>query len=195
MAGLYIHIPFCGSRCAYCDFYSTTSPERVAGFLEALKREMTARKFGNLKIWKFENESDEKNNFQIFKSSNLQISTIYIGGGTPSLLAPEQLQGLLDHAASLWDCSAVREITLEANPEDLTGDYLSRLAETDFNRLSIGVQSFDDGLLRLMSRRHDAARAKEAVRAARRAGFDNISIDLIYGIPGMGGAQWERSLD
>ncbi len=204
MAGLYIHIPFCGSRCAYCDFYSTTSPERVAAYLEALKREMSSR--------------------SQFSILNSQFSTIYVGGGTPSLLTPEQLQELLDHAATLWDCSSLREVTLEANPEDLTDDYLARLCSVDSshslrsvrndskchpdgvykatrdlpvscNRLSIGIQSFDDGLLRLMNRRHDAARAREAVRAAQAAGFDNISIDLIYGIPGMTAAQWERSLD
>ena len=175
MAGLYIHIPFCGSRCAYCDFYSTTSPERIAAYLDALKSEMSSR--------------------SRFSTLNSQLSTIYVGGGTPSLLAPEQLQGLLDHAGSLWDCSALREVTLEANPEDLTGEYIASLAKTCFNRLSIGIQSFGDGLLRLMNRRHDAQRAREAVCAAQAAGFDNISIDLIYGIPGMTEAQWERTLD
>ena len=174
MAGLYIHIPFCGRRCGYCDFYSTTLPDRVAAFLEAVKREMTDRR-SFLPVGR--------------------LDTIYVGGGTPSLLAPEQLQGLLDHAASLWDCSGLREVTLEANPEDLADDYLARLSGTEFNRLSIGIQSFDDGMLRLMNRRHDAARACEAVRAAQAAGFDNISIDLIYGISGMTDAQWERSLD
>jgi oxygen-independent coproporphyrinogen-3 oxidase len=123
------------------------------------------------------------------------LSTIYIGGGTPSQLSPEQLQGLLDHAAGLWDCSGLREVTLEANPEDLNDDYISGLSKTDLNRLSIGIQSFDDGLLRLMNRRHNAARAKNVVRAAQRVGFDNISIDLIFGIPGMTMKQWERSLD
>jgi oxygen-independent coproporphyrinogen-3 oxidase len=124
-----------------------------------------------------------------------RLDTIYIGGGTPSLLSAEQLQGLLDHAATLWDCSGLLEVTLEANPEDLTDDYLARLSTTGFDRLSIGVQSFDDGLLRLMNRRHDAGRARAAVRAAQKAGFDNISIDLIYGVPGMTDAQWELTLD
>lgn len=187
MAGLYIHIPFCGRRCGYCDFYSTTLataaslsrnegtlPSQGEEFLRVVKREMTARR-------------------DLFVRS--QLFTVYIGGGTPSLLAPGDLQSLLDHAATLWDCTALREVSLEANPEDLTDDYIARLTGTGFGRLSIGVQSFDDGLLRLMNRRHDAARAKSAVRAAQRAGFDNISIDLIYGIPGMTDAQWEHSLD
>ncbi len=105
------------------------------------------------------------------------------------------------HAAGLWDCSRVRETTLEANPEDLTESYLAALADApasgipSFDRLSIGIQSFDDDLLRLMNRRHDADRARKAVRTARKAGFDNISIDLIFGIPGMSHAQWERTLD
>jgi oxygen-independent coproporphyrinogen-3 oxidase len=175
MAGLYIHIPFCERKCAYCDFYSIAAP--VAGYIDALKREMTARRHSSL--------------FALHPS----LSTIYVGGGTPSLLAPGELQGLLDHAATLWDCSALREVTLEANPEDLTDDYLSRLAATGFNRLSVGIQSFDDGLLSLMNRRHSAARARDAVRAAQRVGFDNISIDLIWGIPGMTAAQWSHSLD
>jgi oxygen-independent coproporphyrinogen-3 oxidase len=190
MAGLYLHIPFCGSRCAYCDFYSTTRPGLMPGFLEALGREMTARR-------------------DFF--SDGRLDTVYVGGGTPSLLRPEQLRGLLGRAAGLWDCSSLGEATLEANPEDLTGDYLAGLREENFppaiegwqpkadgavfNRLSIGIQSFDDGLLKMMNRRHDAGRARQAVMAARQNGFDNISIDLIYGIPGMTQRQWERTLD
>ncbi len=188
MAGLYIHIPFCASRCAYCDFYSTASSGRATVFLEALKREM-----------KFRRDFFARRQLSAYNSApstfNCQLSTVYVGGGTPSLLKPEQLQSLLDSAAALWDCSALREVTLEANPEDLTDDYISRLADTGFNRLSIGIQSFDDGLLRLMNRRHNARRAKHAVQAAQKAGFDNISIDLIWGIPGMTNAQWERTLD
>jgi oxygen-independent coproporphyrinogen-3 oxidase len=174
MAGLYIHIPFCAQRCAYCDFYSTVSASLATDYLNALEREMEARRS--------------------FIADG-RLDTVYIGGGTPSLLSPEQLQRLLNRTAELWDCSDLREVTVETNPEDLTDDYLSRLSGTGFNRLSIGIQSFDDGLLRLMNRRHDAARAKNAVREAQRTGFDNISVDLIFGIPGMTHRQWERSLD
>ena len=174
MAGLYIHIPFCGSRCAYCDFYSTGAPKLTGAFLEAARREMATRRS--------------------FPADG-RLDTVYVGGGTPSLLSAEQLQVLLDRAAGLWDCSAMREVTLEANPEDLTDDYLERLAGTRFDRLSIGIQSFDDDLLKLMNRRHSASRAKEAVRAAQRAEFENITIDLIWGIPGMTDAQWQRTLD
>jgi oxygen-independent coproporphyrinogen-3 oxidase len=174
MAGLYIHIPFCGSKCAYCDFYSVAARARMTEFIDALRQEMVAR-------------AD-------FLPER-RLDTVYVGGGTPSLLSPGQLQGLLDHAATIWDCSAVREITLEANPEDLTDEYIAGLAGSDFNRLSIGVQSFDEGLLRFMNRRHGVARAREVVGAAQKAGFGNITIDLIFGIPGMTPAQWEHTLD
>lgn len=171
--GLYIHIPFCAQKCGYCDFYSgTASP---AGELcAALKREMECRR----------DFLPER-----------KLDTLYIGGGTPTLLAPEELGSLLGAAAEFWDCGELRETTVEANPEDLTDDYLERLAAEGFNRLSIGIQSFDDSLLRTMNRRHSAQRAREAVRSSQKAGFGNITIDLIYGIPGMSHAQWERSLD
>jgi oxygen-independent coproporphyrinogen-3 oxidase len=175
MAGLYIHIPFCAQKCAYCDFYSRPgSAKAIRSVLDGLKREMEYRR-------------------DFFTPSKLD--TVYVGGGTPSSLAPEQLQELLDKAAELWDCSQIREATVEANPEDLTCDYLVRLASTGFNRLSIGIQSFDDNLLCLMNRRHNADRAREAVKSAQKAGLDNISVDLIYGIPGMTRAQWEHTLD
>ncbi|MDR0907771.1 MAG: radical SAM family heme chaperone HemW [Rikenellaceae bacterium] len=174
MAGLYIHIPFCGQRCGYCDFYKSTEVTALGDYVGAVVREMEHRR-------------------DFFASRRLD--TIYIGGGTPSLVAPEVLQSLLDEAGRLWDTSGVKETTLEGNPEDLTDEYLARLADTGFNRLSIGVQSFDDGLLGMMNRRHSAERARQAVRTAERAGFGNITIDLIYGIPSMTQQQWERSLD
>ncbi len=140
-----------------------------------------------------------------------RLDTIYVGGGTPTLLSPAELQSLLDRARELWDCSGLQETTVEANPEDLTDGYIARLANQpatawhpsgggefpnlSFSRLSIGVQSFDDGLLKFMNRRHSAQRARDAVRAAQKAGFGNITVDLMYGIPGMTHEQWERSLD
>jgi oxygen-independent coproporphyrinogen-3 oxidase len=174
MAGLYIHIPFCGSRCGYCDFYSTPIPGSIPNYLVALEREMAARR-------RFLPEG--------------RLDTIYIGGGTPSLLSPVQLGGILEAASGLWDCSGLREATLEANPEDLSHDYLADLYTTPLNRLSMGIQSFDDDILRMMNRRHDAGGARRAVRAAQRNGFDNISIDLIFGVPGMSTALWEATLD
>ena len=123
-----------------------------------------------------------------------QLRTIYFGGGTPSLLPPEELEEFIAHAAELFDCTVLEECTVEANPDDLTPDYLRRLARTRVDRLSIGVQSFDDGELRLMNRRHTADAARKAVRQAQEAGFGNVTVDLIFGVPGFGAATLARNL-
>jgi len=209
MAGLYVHIPFCGQRCAYCDFYKSTDARRTGAFLAALGREMELRRDrfhagesgyggagGDTGNGTGDGGHTGGGTGAVGRVAvNPHLDTIYIGGGTPSVLSPGQLQAVLDRAAELWECSRLREVTVEANPEDLSGDYLARLADTRFDRLSVGIQSFDDGLLRLMNRRHSAQRATEAIKSAQRAGFRNITIDLIYGIPGMTLAQWERTLD
>ena len=156
MSGIYIHIPFCKSRCAYCDFFSTTLLSRREAYVDALCKEAKRR-----------------------LSTLPSISTIYFGGGTPSLLSPDQIARILQTI----DAQQAIEVTLEANPGNLTPDYLRAVREAGVNRLSIGIQSFDDEVLRLIGRRHTAAEAKAAVKAAQAAGFDNISIDLIYGIP------------
>ena len=125
MFGLYIHIPYCRSKCRYCDFYSTPCPDGVPeAYIDALCREM--------------------DRFSPCGSTPLRPDTLYFGGGTPSLYAPAALKGLLDHAALLFDCSGTTETTLEANPDDLTGNYLDGLREAGIDRLSIGIQSFDD---------------------------------------------------
>lgn len=170
MPGLYIHIPFCESRCHYCDFYSTTGQDRGA-YVDALIGEMGAQR-GFVE----------------------RVTTLYFGGGTPSLLGVEQIEKLIDAAARTWDLSALQEATFEANPDDLSTEYLAELKNTRIDRLSIGIQSFDDALLKFMNRRHTARQAMEAVGRARAAGFDNLSVDLIYGIPGMSLPQWERTL-
>ena len=123
------------------------------------------------------------------------VRTRYFGGGTPSLCPPATIRGLLDRAAQLFDCSAVEETTLEANPDDLDAPYLDALRAAGVDRLSIGVQSFDDDCLRLMNRRQTAAQADEAIRMARDAGFENITVDLIFGVPGFGGDALRRTLD
>ena len=150
MAGLYFHIPFCKRICAYCDFYKSVRLEQMDGVTAAMHREL-----------------DERQDYLRGEA----VTTRYFGGGTPSLYAPAALKGLLDHAAQLFDCSSAAETTLEANPDDLTGDYLAGLREAGIDRLSIGIQSFDDDCLKLMNRRHTAAQAIGAVRAAQRAGF------------------------
>lgn len=174
MAGVYIHIPFCRSKCGYCDFYSTTDTGQCDAVVGAILSEME-RERGFL--------------------GGEPVRTLYVGGGTPSLLSPRQLQSFIDTARGLWDCSGLGEITVEANPDDLTAEYLAELAATEVNRLSIGIQSFADRDLRLMNRRHTAAAAENAVRKAQRAGFDNITIDLIYGIPGMSLAEWRANIE
>lgn len=174
MAGVYIHIPFCRSKCSYCDFFSVGSTDRVDAVVDAILLEIRRQR-----------------NFIEVDS----IDTIYIGGGTPSVCSPAQIQSLIDSVRELWDCSAVGEITMEANPDDLTPDYLSALRRTDINRLSIGIQSFDNVDLALMNRRHTAQAAIEAVRNAQLFGYDNITIDLIYGVPGMTLSTWSDNVD
>ena len=174
MAGLYFHIPFCKRVCAYCDFYKSADLRRMDDLLAAMHREL-----------------DDRRGYP----GGEAVTTRYFGGGTPSLCTPEAIRGLLDHAARLFDCSGAEETTLEANPDDLTAEYLDGLLEAGIDRLSIGVQSFDDDCLKLMNRRHTAAQAAEAVRAAQRAGFGNITLDLIFGVPGFGGDTLRRSLD
>ena len=161
-SSLYIHIPFCKKLCGYCDFYKTMSLAKKSEVLVALAEEMRVR------------------------ASMLEgtvLKTIYFGGGTPTVCSPEELGALLGCAREVFDCSEVEEITVEANPDDLSEEYLTGLHKQGVNRLSIGIQSFRDEDLRMMNRRHTAEEAVEAVKRARRAGFDNISIDLIYGLP------------
>lgn len=171
MAGIYIHIPFCKSRCIYCDFYSTTDESLAEAYVQALCREIRARR-------------DE--------ASSSRVCTIYIGGGTPSRLSPEQLQEILECVRSNYSVEAGAEITVELNPEDVTPEYIRGLR--GFNRVSLGIQTFDDDLLSLLRRRHDAATARQAVEGLQEAGIHNISIDLIYGLPGQTLERWEQDL-
>ena len=158
MAGIYIHIPFCKTRCTYCDFFSTTLLSRRDDYVRALCQEADQR-LANIAA---------------------PVQTVYFGGGTPSLLSAAHIQRIISRLPIAAD---TEEITLEANPGDLTATYLRDLRRIGINRLSIGIQSFDDEVLRFIGRRHTAAEAVQAVRTAQNEGFDNISIDLIYGIP------------
>lgn len=174
MAGIYVHIPFCASRCAYCDFFSTTQLEKREAYVQALIREMDLR-------------------FQYLPSN--KIKTIYFGGGTPSQLTNRQIQQLLYAIRGHFIEDSETEITLEANPGDLNKERLVALRNMGINRLSIGIQSFDDSMLRLIGRRHTAEEAREVVRAAKEAGFNNCSIDLIYGLPGQTLDQWKAEVN
>ena len=174
MAGVYFHIPFCKRICAYCDFFRVARLDLLAPTLEAMHREL-----------------DERRNFL----SDKQIKTIYFGGGTPSLVAPKELQRLIDHTAELFDCSQVEEITVEGNPDDITAEWVAELRRTQINRVSLGVQSFDERELKAMNRRHSAQEAADAVKRLQDAGLTNLTIDLIFGVDGYGEDVLARSID
>jgi oxygen-independent coproporphyrinogen III oxidase len=174
MAGIYIHIPFCRKKCHYCDFYRTTDLLLKPKFIEALLGEIKQR-------------ADYFNHDT--------IGTIYFGGGTPSVLIPEEIRFILNQLESQFQIETDMEITLEANPDDLSTDYLKQLKKAGINRLSIGIQSFSDRDLLLMNRRHSAEEALRSVKEAFRAGFTEISIDLIFGIPGQTRKEWKESLE
>ncbi|MGB3775871.1 MAG: radical SAM family heme chaperone HemW [Leeuwenhoekiella sp.] len=172
MSSLYIHIPFCKQACHYCDFHFSTSLKRKSELVDALCSEMMLRK-------------DEING---------PLETIYFGGGTPSLLEERDLEKIFKAIYSTFRVSENPEITLEANPDDLTEEKLKLLSRSEINRLSIGVQSFYDEDLKLMNRAHNASEASGCLELAKQY-FENISIDLIYGIPEMSNARWEENLD
>ncbi len=174
MAGIYLHIPFCKQRCNYCDFYKEINLKDTGRFTEALCRELTQR-----------------SNYL----NSASVHTIYFGGGTPSVLTFEQFDTIFKTIYQQFKVDIDAEITLEANPDDLTPDYLKTLAALPFNRISIGIQSFDDTELKAVNRRHTANQAVQAVHQAREAGFHNISIDLIYGLPGQSFEQWTKNLE
>jgi oxygen-independent coproporphyrinogen-3 oxidase len=173
MAGIYIHIPFCKQACHYCDFHFSTSVQNKAQLLQALKQEIFLRHLD----WQDE-----------------QIETIYFGGGTPSVLTVEELHFLLDAVYANFQVIAAPEITLEANPDDLSPEYLLALSQTKINRLSIGIQSFFDADLQLMNRAHNAEQAKQSLALATQY-FDNITLDLIYGMPNMTNDQWLQNIE
>jgi oxygen-independent coproporphyrinogen-3 oxidase len=159
--GLYIHIPFCLSKCPYCEFYSSTALSRLPRFLDALFQEMARY----------------RQDFHCF-------DTVYIGGGTPSLLRVQQLESLLVRIRENFDLARDTEITIETNPADLSQSSLESIRETGINRVSIGVQSFDQEVLRFLGRRHSVQQAILAIEASKTAEFHNIGLDLIYGVPG-----------
>ena len=174
MSGLYFHIPFCKRICAYCDFHRCADLRLIPSTIEAMHREL-----------------DNSQNFL----HDCKIATIYFGGGTPSLLNPAELQHFIDHTGRLFDTSAAAEITAEMNPDDITAEYISKLRQTDINRISLGVQSFDDDALRLMNRRHTGAEAADAVKRLQDAGYTNITTDIIFGIEGFGTERLERDIE
>lgn len=173
MAGIYIHIPFCRQKCYYCDFYKTVNTSLLGRYLQALKTEI------------------------ILRSNYLEgetVETLYFGGGTPSVLTEKDLSEIIGFVRSHFPISSGLEITLEANPDDLTTSYLQQVYDAGIRRLSIGIQSFQDELLKKMNRRHDSGQAVEAIENAVNKGFNDISVDFIYGLPGLTNRQWKADL-
>ncbi|MGE4586365.1 MAG: radical SAM family heme chaperone HemW [Mangrovibacterium sp.] len=173
MAGIYIHIPFCKTRCYYCDFYKTTNLGMRGDFLTALGKEISQRQT---------------------ELGMETVKSLYLGGGTPSVLSGSELEGILNKVFAQYSFCSEPEITLEANPDDLSLPVLKGLLRFGVNRLSLGVQSFDDRDLKTMNRRHSAQQAVKSILLAREAGFSNLSIDLIYGLPEQTLSAWERNL-
>lgn len=174
MAGIYVHIPFCKQACYYCDFHFSTNQ---------LNREKTIQAIGRELLLQREYLAGE------------EIQTIYFGGGTPSLLSEKELSQLMDVIHSNFQNSLNQEITLEANPDDLTKEKLGELKRAGINRLSIGIQSFDEEVLKALNRAHNSIMARQCVHSAHEVGFDNISIDLIYAIPKLENAQWKETIE
>jgi oxygen-independent coproporphyrinogen-3 oxidase len=173
MAGLYIHIPFCRQACRYCDFFFTVSLKYRDEYIEALLIELHHRR----------NELEGET-----------IETIYLGGGTPSVLTSKHLSEIMNSITKYYSVSSDPELSIEANPDDLSGEYLEMLREKGFNRLSIGVQSFREEDLQLMRRSHSAKQSSECMFTAYEKGFHNINMDLIYGLPDLTLEQWEKNL-
>ena len=174
MAGIYLHIPFCKQACFYCDFHFSVNQDKKADLVDALLKEALLRKE------ELQNEA---------------IKTIYFGGGTPSLLSADAIQRIFDTLTEHYDLSSLQEVTFEANPDDLTATYLRELRHTPVNRLSIGIQSFRAVDLKLMNRAHNAKQALRCVPESADIGFENISVDLIYGIQGLSQKDWIKNLN
>ena len=174
MAGIYIHIPFCKKICSYCDFYKIILPEDNSLFIDALISEAELRK-----------------NYLVDEV----VSTIYFGGGTPSVLSLKDIRRILARLSELFTIANDCEITIELNPDDIDASYLKGIKKLNINRVSLGIQSWRDEDLILLNRRHNAKQAKKALITAINSGFENITIDLIYGIPGMTSSDWIATLD
>lgn len=173
MAGLYIHIPFCKKRCIYCDFYSGVDTSQKARYIRALAMEWESRRS------------------ELGESS---IDTVYLGGGTPSQLTISELKSLFDRLSGI-DWGRCKEVTIEVNPDDLTESYIEGLTSLPINRISMGIQSFEDSDLSFLNRRHTSLQAVEAVKLCQASGFDNLSIDLIYGLPGQTLESWAKNIE
>jgi len=174
MAGIYIHIPFCKKLCSYCDFYHIITQSDNKQFIDALIKETALRRE---------------------YAGNEIIETIYLGGGTPSVLPAAEIRRIIESVRKIYTVSENCEVTIEINPDDADTEYLKELKNSGINRISLGIQSWRDSDLKLLNRRHNAAQATDALEETMKAGFRNVTIDLIYGIPGLTLADWADNLD
>ena len=174
MAGIYVHIPFCARRCIYCGFFSTVREAEAARYIDALCAELRQRKA---------------------YLQDAPVTTVYFGGGTPSRLTPDQIGQVIAEIRQTYGLDSLEELTVECNPDDVTSDYISALRALGVNRISMGVQTFNNDLLRFLGRRHTASQAIGAVQACHDAGIHNVSIDLMYGLPGQTAAIQQRDLE
>ncbi len=173
MSGIYIHIPFCSQKCAYCDFYSISDFSLKNRYVQALKKEIK---------------------FRASYLNSTDIQSLYIGGGTPSMLSASDIEQITNYIDKFFSLSPQAEITLEANPNNLTNSYLSELKTTAINRLSIGIQSFHKDDLKVLGRIHSVKQAEKSINLAYKHGFSNLSVDLMYGFPGLNTSKWEHNL-
>ena len=180
MSGIYIHIPFCKQACNYCDFHFSTSMKKKEDMVLAIAKEIAMRK----------NELE----FPDSARNDNQIETIYFGGGTPSVLTNDEINFLISEVYKNYNVVDNPEITLEANPDDLSAERIFELSKSPINRLSIGIQSFFEDDLKMMNRAHNSVEAKKCLEEATKY-FDNISLDLIYGVPGMSNEKWKHNIE
>ena len=174
MAGIYFHIPFCKTRCSYCDFFSSVSEEYIPKIIEAEIKELEFKK--------------EYLNCET-------IETIYFGGGTPSFISENNIQQLLNSVYKNFKVCDNPEITIEVNPDDISSQKANSFFSFGINRVSMGTQSFNDDILKFLNRRHNSKQALKSIGILKQSGFKNISIDLIYGIPNLNNYEWEKTID
>lgn len=174
MAGIYIHIPFCKSKCAYCNFFSLASESKIQDYVEALKKEIIARRT---------------------YLGNEIVKTIYFGGGTPSLLSVKNIEEIINLLNKNYEIASSPETTLEINPDTIDREKMSSLKQIGINRMSVGIQSFHDDDLKYLGRRHDSRHAMQVLDDLKQTGFEKITLDLIYGMPTLTEEKWNKNLD
>ena len=175
MSGIYIHIPFCHQACHYCDFHFSTSLKSKSKIIESICSEIDLRK-------------------DFFKT-NAPIESIYFGGGTPSILSEKELELIIEKLKTTFDLSELKEFTFEINPEDVNDENIENWKKNKIDRFSLGLQSFDDSMLKYLNRKHSGENGLSSIKKIKQAGFKNISVDLIYGIPGLSMETWKNQLE